>query len=844
MTSIEPATGMSDLGTSGLLERYRGISEHWDEAVMADGSVRPHWQPFIEALSSQSATEFQGRQDLCRRILRESGVTYTSSDRQSHDERLWQLDSWPLLISPEEWQTLSAAVAQRAHVLNLLLADIYGPGKLLRTGDLPPEIVFANPAFTRAAHELRPADGIFLHHYAIDVARSPDGRWWVVGDSTDAPSGAGYALENRIVISRVYPELIRSCRVQRLASFFQQVRDGLLARANVQGREPRVVIYTPGPYNSTYFEQAYLARYLGFNLVEGRDLTVRDERVYLKTLSGLLPVDVIMRRVDSDFCDPLELRTDSLLGVPGLLQAVRAGHVVVANSIGAGVTETPALLPFMANLCRRVLDEELLMPPIATWWCGQEDALETVIDQLDRLVVKQGFARNAPAYLPGQIPKAELIARLRANPHLYLGQEYVALSTAPTWQDQGLTPRHLMIRLYATAVSANEYAVMPGGLTRASNTGESILLSVQPGGGSKDTWVLSHTPPDTVTLLPKRRRSTDLSRAGFILPSRLADDLYWLGRYVERIEFGCRVARCLLNRMTRESELGELAELRFLVNLLVADGRLPPDRSVSDKHEDVLDSAVFDNKNLGSIANDINKVERIAIHVRDRLSVDAWRILTELCDDFSRPKASRGPRADWQLEAMDRALFRLSAFRGQAADGMTRDKGWLFLDIGGRLERVSNLAHLLRHALFRPDAGEGTRLSAVLEIANSAMTYQSRYVTGPEAARVLDLLLPDETNPRSIGFQLATLFQHARTLRAAQTPAQHTPELNLVMNIFTSIRLLDVDALAHVNRKGRRTRAASRLQSYRAAMQELSSQLTRTYLTHVQSSRPLGEPRR
>ena len=409
MTSTEPATSTPALGTPSLLERYRGVSGHWDEAVFANGSIRPHWQPFIEALNPQSAAEFQGRQDLCRRILRESGVTYTSPDRQSQDDRLWRLDSWPLLISPEEWQTLSAAVAQRARVLNLLLADIYGPGRLLRTGDLPPEIVFANPAFVRAANELRPADGIYLHHYAIDVARSPDGRWWVVGDNTDAPSGAGYALENRIVMSRVYPDLIRGCRVQRLASFFQQLRDGLLARATVQGREPRVVIYTPGPYNSTYFEQAYLARYLGFNLVEGRDLTVRDERVYLKTLSGLVPVDVIMRRVDSDYCDPLELRTDSLLGVPGLLQAVRAGQVVIANSIGAGVTETPALLPFMANLCRRVLDEELLMPPIATWWCGQEDALEAVIGQLDRLVVKQGFARNAPAYLPGQIPEAELI---------------------------------------------------------------------------------------------------------------------------------------------------------------------------------------------------------------------------------------------------------------------------------------------------------------------------------------------------------------------------------------------------------------------------------------------------
>jgi uncharacterized circularly permuted ATP-grasp superfamily protein/uncharacterized alpha-E superfamily protein len=843
MTSAESIVPSPHLAPAHDLRSYRGKAGHWDEAVTAEGTVRPHWQRFADAVDSQTRAEAQSRHDLCRRILRESGVTYTPPDRELQDERPWQLDAWPLLIAPAEWQALSSAVSQRARLLNLVLADIYGPGKLLRTGDLPPEIVFANPAFVRAAHGMQPPGGIYLQTYAVDVARSPDGRWWVVGDRTDTPAGAGYALENRIVLGRVYPELIRDCRVQRLARFFQQLRDGLLAQAAVRNRDPRVVIYTPGPFHSTYFEQAYLARYLGFNLVEGRDLTVRDQGVFLKTLSGLLPVDVILRRVNSDYCDPLELRGDSLLGVPGLLQVARAGNVVIANAIGAGVTETPALLPFLPTLCRRLLDEDLLLPPVATWWCGQEKALEVVVGQLDRLVVKHAYANHdSPGFLPGQVPKAEMIAMLRANPHLYLGQECVALSTAPVWQDQHLEPRQVMVRLYAFALSADEYVVMPGGLTRAEDSSESMLPDAKTGGGSKDTWVLSHSTPDTTTLLPTHKQTSDLSRAGFILPSRLADDLYWLGRYVERIEFGCRLARCLLHRITNESELGHPDELVYLVDLLVTQSRLPANSAARSelRLEGALELAVFDDENTGSIAGDIAKMHRIASGVRDRLSLDAWRILTQLGNDFVPTKQSGLKTADAQLAAMDLVLGRLSSFSGQMADGMTRDKGWLFLEIGRRLERVTDLSQLILHGFSRPDANENSRLLALLEIANSAMTYQSRYVFGPDPVRVLDLLIADESNPRSIAFQLAALYQHVRGLRVGQGSQLASEELNLIMTVFSDVRLLDVEAIVQVNRKGRRTRLISRLTQLIRAMNELSNLLTRTHLIHVQAARPLG----
>jgi uncharacterized circularly permuted ATP-grasp superfamily protein/uncharacterized alpha-E superfamily protein len=835
MAVVEAASQASLGAVAAQLQRYVGIAGHWEEAVAPDGQIRPHWRTFLETLAGHAPAEIQGRQDLCRSILRESGVTYLAPGGETAEERSWQLDAMPLLISPTDWHELSAGVAQRARLLNAILADIYGPQRLLQSGELPPELVFANPSFVHAAHGLRPADDIYLHVYAVDVARSPDGKWWVIGDRTDTPSGAGYALENRIVLNRVYPHLIATCQVQRLAAFFQKLREGLLKRANAKGGEPRIVIFTPGPYHSTYFEQSYLARYLGFNLVEGRDLTVRDEVVYLKTLSGLLPIDVILRRVDSDYCDPLELRDDSLLGIPGLLQAARAGNVVLANSIGAGVVESPALLPFLPNLCQSILGEPLAMPPVATWWCGQEPVFDNVASQIERLVIKHAY--NGQTFLPGAFKPAEMVERIKAAPHMYLAQEYVKLSTSPTWQNQQLLPRYAMIRLYATATAPGEYAVMAGGLTRASNSPESILLTAQTGGGSKDTWVISESSPDTTTLLTPQPHSTDLSRAGFALPSRMADDLYWLGRYVERIEFGCRLARCLLQRVVDESEAGVLANLMALADLLTFEQHTESTSPDTASLEEMIDAAVFDRRAGGSVSRDVEQVRRIALGVRDRLSIDAWRILTDMCDEFANRKSTRLTKSAGALTAIEKILEHISAFGGQVAECMTRDKGWMFLDIGRRLERVMDLARLLNFTMQEPDANEPTRLSAVLEIANSAMTYRSRYVAGPDAARVLDLLLADESNPRSIGFQLATLFQRVAKLRPDQDTPTAAPEVSVVTRAFSDLRLVDVDALTRDEEDGKRVQLAKLLDSFLKAMEELSSLLTRSFFTHLHASR-------
>ncbi len=829
-----------------LPDGYRGVPGHFDEAVDASGAVRDAWQGWASACAGATPEDLQAREDMCRRLLREYGVTYNPPGTDLEQERPWLLDSWPVVVGAQEWTQLSRGVSQRARLLNAVLADIHGPRDLLMSGDLPPEVLFANPAFLRAASGIRPAHGVHLSFYALDVARSPDGKWWAVADRTDTPAGAGYALENRIVLSRVYPDLIRDLLVQRLASFFAQTRDTLLALAPSGIEEPRVVILTPGPYSSTYFEQVYLARYLGFTLVEGDDLTVRDQGVFLKTLSGLLPVHVILRRVDSSYCDPLELREDSLLGVPGLLQAVRAGKVVVANPIGSGVVETPALLPFLPSLCQRLLGEELLLPPVATWWCGQEPALAEMLERLDQVVIKQAYPRrDAPAVRATPETRDKLIAKLRARPHLYVGQEFVALSTAPAWQEGRLQPRNLMLRLYAVATGDGDYRVMPGALSRVAESAESVIMTEQAGGGTKDTWVLGAKSGDHATLLPSGIRAASLSRAGFALPSRLADDLFWLGRYLERIEFGARLARCLLHRLTDQTEHTQLAELGCLAELLVSHGRLSSDDLASgdwspDHIAKRIHRATFDETNPGALAADVGRVHRIGMSVRDRLAVDAWRTLYALRDEL-RPVARRKANdSDAQLAALDQLLARLSMLSGQSMDGMTRDQGWQFLEIGRRLERAADLCDLLRFGMAVVSEDESARLLAMLETANSAMTYRSRYVFGPAPAPVLDLLLADEGNPRSAVFQLASLYQHLNAIQPARKDEPRSTELRMVTSIFSEVRLVDVDSLVLVVRNGRRLRLMTLLRRMTRTMEALSQTLTRTYLTHVLSARPMG----
>src|SRR5574343_325328 len=539
-----------------LLAIYPHSPRRYDEMLSADGVVRPHWKQFLTHLDAVAPEEMRRRLAFAEQRIQENGVTYNVYADPNGADRPWALDPLPLIISPEEWAEVSAAVAQRAALFNAMLADLYGEQTLLAEGLLPPALVYGQHGYLWPCRGIRPPGDTWLHLYAVDLARSPNGRWWVIADRTQAPSGPGYALENRLIVSRVFPEMFRDLHVEHLADFFRDQLDGLAALAPVDGGEaPHIVLLTPGPCNETYFEHAYLARYLGFPLVEGQDLTVRGDTVYLKTLHGLKRVHVILRRQDDSYCDPLELRGDSALGVPGLLNVARAGRVVIANALGSGLLGSGAVMGFLPAICERLLGEKLLLPSVATWWCGEKPALEYVRKHFDDLVIKPAYPSQqmGPVFghdLKGE-ERADMLRRIEARPHADVAQEVVDLSQAPTWSrahERRLLARPVGLRAYAVT-TPDGYSVMPGGLARVGTGAGTRIISMQRGGASKDTWVQTNGPVSDFSLLKPSIGVRDLVRSGANLSSRVVENLFWLGRYSERFDDSARMLRVALGRV-------------------------------------------------------------------------------------------------------------------------------------------------------------------------------------------------------------------------------------------------------------------------------------------------------
>ena len=758
-----------------LLAAYPQHSSRYDEMLGAPHATRAHWQRMFEHLTASTPEQMRERQHYVQRQIVENGVTYNIYADPQGADRPWELDLLPLIIPHEEWQEIEPAIAQRATLLNRILADVYGSQSLLQQGLLPPALVYGHAGFLRPCHGMHPPGGVFLHLYAADLARSPDGRWWVVADRTQAPSGAGYALENRLVISRVFPELFRDLKAQHLARFFRTLQDSLAHWAPKDDEAPLIVLLTPGPHNETYFEHTYLARYLGFPLVEGSDLTVRDGCVWLKTLSGLQRVHVILRRLDDDFCDPLELRSDSSLGISGITEAARRGNVLIANALGASILESGALLGFLPGLCEHLLGESLRMPSVATWWCGEPAALEDVIERLGTLVIKPAFPqlRRHAVFAMDLSARArnELIATLRTRPHNYVAQELVRLSQAPVW-DQGhhgrLQARSVGVRVYAVA-SPDGYVVMPGGLTRVASAANAHVISMQRGGSSKDTWVLTQGPVNPFSMLRRAVGPQDLVRSGANLSSRVVENLFWFGRYAERCDNTARLLRVAFGRLIDEVPAARDEEWPAIVALARRTGLLDEKQAHADEAtiEAALRTALIEEIQGHGLAANLRQLFRVAFHLRERLSLDNWRMLNQLVQDLGQRKTHLTTLGD-ALAAVDHTIAAMMTLSGFALDGMTRDQGWRFLSIGRRLERLQFLCRMLEQAL---KVGGGS-LEWLLELADSIVTYRSRYMARPEWLPVLDLLVLDDSNPRSVMFQLLGLRDYLARLDNARGSAE------------------------------------------------------------------------
>jgi uncharacterized circularly permuted ATP-grasp superfamily protein/uncharacterized alpha-E superfamily protein len=801
-----------------------------DEMIAADGSLRPHWRQFVSMLDLLGSEELQRSREHARRLMRENGVTHTVYGDPAGWNQPWNLDLIPLLIPSEQWTRVRDGLIQRARLLDCLLADLYGPMRTVLDGLLPPELLWANRSFLRACHGTKLPGNRWLHLYAADLVRTPDGGYEVLNDRTQAPSGAGYSLENRIVLSRALPAAYRECKVQRLAPFFGALRDTLLSLAPVNRLNPRIVLLTPGPYNETYFEHSYLARYLGYPLVHGNDLTVRDATVYLKTVGGLQRVDVILRRVDDNFCDPLELFASSYLGVPGLLQSIRQGNVTVANALGTGVLQAPGLLPFLPGLSRNLLGEDLKLPSVSTWWCGQSQELQFVLENLPELVIKSAYPTRGedpifgPSLTRAQIE--ELGQRIKAHPDQYVAQKQVMSCTTPALIEDRVQPRRFVVRSFLAACG-DSYAVMDGGLTRINRSSDSLVVSLQRGGGTKDTWILSDGPVSQMTLLVTSRQRVLFNRGGGDLPSRIADDLFWLGRYVERAEARARLARAAFARAIEEDG----GEQSHATQILAATLHLPGSSGGPAPRAKFIQGVMGDEESAG-ISGLLRQVHNVARIHRERLSPDSWRILENIHQRVARYKpGSDQSVAEW-LDLLNDLVVTLAAFIGLSADSMMHSQAWRFLDMGRRLERALFLAALLRDALVNPGT-DPALLEAILEITESAFPYRRRYLMQLETEAIVDLLVADENNPRGVAFQFATIAKHLAALPHDATHPSCEHENELLSGLRSSLQMANLNELCTATDGERREGLAALLSDVFERGTLLSDAIAHLYFSHA-----------
>lgn len=731
-----------------------------DEYLAPDGTPRAVWSRFFDAFAELTPADIERRFGSADRHLREAGVTYRAPGETA--ERQWSLSHLPLLIDDAEWAQLTAGIAQRAELLERVLRDLYGEARLIAEGAVPAAAIAGSTDYLRSVCGIEPPGGRYLNLYAADVGRGPDGRWWVLGDRTQAPSGAGYALENRLVLSRAFATLYKSMNVERVAPFFEAFRDSLRAAADRD--EPRIGLLTPGSFSETYFEHATLARYLGFLLVEGDDLAVSGDRIHIRTVAGLKRLDVLLRRVDSNSLDPLELDASSQLGVPGLIDVIRKNGVVVANMPGSGVMEARALLGFLPSLSRRLLGEDLKMPSIATWWCGQKSARDEVLSRLDEIAIEGAYGISVPGFpgkssvLPSDLSATErerLKQAINDRGIDYVGQEVVRLSTTPVWDQGRITPRPFVLRIFAAA-TRDGWTIMPGGFCRIADQPDARAVSMGDGARAADVWVVSDKAVSTTTLLPAVD-TVRIKRIAGVVPSRAADNLFWLGRYLERAEATLRLIRVLgTQRDPGKGASTALQSLERVQRLLVTWGATS--QTSRAQPAKIAAEALQREDKFGSALSLVRSAQRAATSLRERLSPDAWQVITEMSERL----AQEVDDDDGVVRAAELTLQELASFAGLAQENMNRAAGWRFLEMGRRAERAINTMRFARQ--FAYDEAGGEDLDTLLTLADCQITYRSRYLVGPLLAPVRDLVVLDPYNPRSVAFQAVALNDHIANL--------------------------------------------------------------------------------
>ena len=766
-----------------------GEVARFDEVVGLDGALRTPWKGLAEVAVDLTAADLGRVDEDIARALADDGVTY---GRPGERQGPWRLDPMPLVMDAETWTPLEVGLAQRAELLNAVLTDLYGEQRLLRDGVLPAALVLGHPGFTRVMARSSITDPRPLVVSGTDLGRDSRGEWRVLADRTQAPSGLGYAMENRRILSRMMPELYRSAGLHRMEPFFSALRSALLQSASGDLPDPRVVVLSPGSASETAYDQAFIASALGFPLVQGSDLVVRDGWVQMRVFGRLERVDVILRRVDAPWTDPLELRGDSQLGVAGLVEATRRGRVRIVNGLGAGVLENPALHAYMPALCEELLGEPLRLASVPTWWCGDPDGLELVLDRLDG---SDGFivrAIDEPTGSLLDLTRDELVGRLLAAPHRYVGQERLPLSQAPAWRRTSYGtgeagPQPVTLRAF-TLRYGSAYRPLVGGLV-------SLVEGDQPG-GSKDLWVLKDDPSDPDQGLPDILPMTNV-RASMGTVPRVLEDMYWFGRYAERVE---DLLRLVLAAHGLAEDFSTRPRSTGGAGLDVMMGAV---RRLAGRRHDDLDrefrSVLLDATRRGSVSHGLDGLREALSGVRDQLSGDVWRAFG--ATDRAAYSLEVSTHSQQVNESAGRMLGGILSLQGVTAS-MIRDEGWHMIGVGRALERALQLCQLLAATTTVRRGIDVDRevLNSVLAAAESAVTHRRRYRGYVRPGGVLELLLEDQQNPRSLAFCLDELAEHLAALPASTGSSR--PE-RLVIDLQEALADTDIATLVAIGGVGR-----------------------------------------
>lgn len=778
------------------------LGQYYDELIGPNGQVRPHWEKIAASFYTMGQPQLKQKASEVAQLLRENGVTYNTYGDPDGMNRPWNLDPIPMVFSAEEWEFIERGIKQRATLLNLILKDLYGPKKLIAEGFLPLELIYNHGGFLRQVDKIDEEKDLLIN-YAVDLARGPDGKLWVLHDRTDTPSGIGYALENRAAMTRVFPAMVRDNKVQKIAPYFQVFKNTLSTLSTGNIESPRIVLFSSGPAYRTYFEHAYLSSFLGFTLALGADLTMSNGNIWLKTLDGLKKVDVLLRRVNDIYCDPLEFDASSTIGIVGLMEAIRQEKVAVANPLGTRILENPGLMAYLPQICRHLLGEELLISSVSTWWCGQDDARQHVFDNMHQLIIKNVYRdeRNAP-YVGAELSEEEALKlkkEISQNPSLYVAQTMVDFSTTPTLIHGNMEARNAVLRGFAVKdTEKDEYVVMPGGLARSSAKKGVFVLSRQSGGISKDVWVVGSKIAEKINIKTKQ----DVQQQEVLLPSRTGEHLFWMGRYLERSLSTIRLFRIILKKFN-ESDNEQSVEKddtlsTLLTTLTTLTGTLPgftESKTLLNPEKELLDVA-SNPKRVGSLSQSLELFLSNGYSVRDRLSLDTWRILDKISFLDRKLKKEDANLANI-YHRLDDLIVHLMAFNGLNLDNMTREPSWRLLNIGRAIETSIRTSLMLQNTLTRKSDEEKEKaiMELVLMANESLVTYRYQYRSTLELSAVLRLLLTEEKNPKSVAYQIASIEEHLANMPNHPRHSSLSPAGKKLLQALTDIRLVEIDHL-------------------------------------------------